>query len=177
MSSPSESRRCVSRRQCLALGIFARPAFGSTPSVDDGAALIGSENREPITPRGERFRGQPWPIDDLVENPQRIATAIRTSWIARKLFVGHVGVILKWPRGLDKVNARDVITSRKLSGKPSAINKGREINVVHLNLGPIVRLKTSREELADIEMSFCSVEERTGVIRECHGVSLRARMN
>src|SRR3954454_16573741 len=148
-------------------------------SVDDLAALTRKKYCQPLPPGLQRVWCQPCPFSQLADHPEGLTTAVRTCGIAGELLVGDVGVILKRPRRLNGVHTRCGITLREicgdLGGQTSAVDQCGEVDVVHEDLGTVVRGITSRQEFARTQIRDGAVEERAVVEGVRHAPLLQLR--
>ncbi len=74
---------------------------------------------------------------------------------------------------LDDVDARGGIPGGEFGGEARAVGQSGEIDVVHHDVGPIVRPEAGGQKIAVVEVGFRAVEE--GPLIECmaHADSLR----
>src|SRR5262245_17116803 len=78
-------------------------------SVDDLAAFVVADRRQPIAPRPERLGRLARPVGHLADDPERPRAAVGPGGVAGELLVGHVRVVLEGSRRLDGVHARSTV--------------------------------------------------------------------
>src|SRR5262245_47020734 len=72
-------------------------------SVDDVAAFVRADRREPLAPCLERLGSLPCPVGHFADDPEWIPGAVGAGRVTRELLVGHVRVVLERPCRLNGV--------------------------------------------------------------------------
>jgi hypothetical protein len=130
-------------------------------SVDDLATGFVAKHRESLMPAGQNLLAEPRPVEDLANDDDRGAASIRPGWVAGKLSVCDIRVVLEWAGRQDLVYARGPVPDGQFGGQSSAVRDRCEIDVIHHDLWPIVRMEASGELFAGLEIGLGSVEERS----------------
>src|SRR3712207_8014113 len=74
----------------------------------------------------------------MIRRPPR-STLFPYTTLFRSLLVGHVRVVLERAGRLNDVDARFTNAGGQLGGEAGAVAQGGEVDVVHDDLGPVVR--------------------------------------
>jgi hypothetical protein len=138
-------------------------------SVDDSAPSVRGQRRQAFLPGLECLGRLSRPVGDFPDDPERGTTAVRPGRVSRKFLVGHVRIVLELSGRLDDVDARYAVTGRKLSSETGTVGKRSEIDVIHHDVGTIVRPEARAKEITDPEIGFRAVIVRPLVERLTHG--------
>src|SRR6476646_10694385 len=79
------------------------------------------------------------PVDELLNNAERLAATEGLRWIPREPLVGQVRVVLVLPGRLDDVDAPAALAGGELGAPDRGVESGAEVDVVHHAAGLEVR--------------------------------------